>query len=219
MDLLLSAIIVIATIGSTAISLMLARSVPLKVNANFEAALERIEPSYAGREHYFVYGKISGNGFLLLTALLAAFGDFFLLLSLFLGDTAPSGFFWLPAGMGIFFTLGCPLMLDIIALKDYTLLLAITENGIDYWEFDKQDSLAFSVKWSEVSKVQITIGRNPSPLGSDMKITASTAIIELETFWVNVPKLFGDLLSRATNAELSKRDLEIMEYRTKMVSE
>lgn len=200
-------------IGATAVSLTVARKIPQMVDAGLNSAFERIEPRYAGRQHYFIYGTIGRRYFLLVILLCATMGDFFLMGSTFIVDASTlTGFFFLIAGFGLFFTLGFPLMLAYIAIRIDNIILAATKEGFDYWVYGPEVTLDVSISWLDVRKVRINVGRG---LGGELKLITPAGSIEVETSWVNIPKLYEDTLRYATAAEIPKYAREIMEHRSR----
>jgi hypothetical protein len=205
--------VVMIAIGATAISLTVAIKIPQMVDAGLNSAFERIEPRYAGRQHYFVYGRIGRRFFLLIILLCATTGDFFTIGSTFTVDASTlTGFFFLIAGFGLFFTLGFPLILAYIAIRIDNIILVITKEGFDYWVYGPEVTLDVSISWLDIRKVRINVGRG---LGGELKLITSAGSIEVETSWVNIPKLYEDTLRYATAAEIPKYAREIMEYRFK----
>lgn len=203
------------------VSVKFAFNIPGQVNSRFKSAIERITLQYRQLDHYFVYGEINPLSFRLITYICVAFGDFFILLPLavLFDASTQTGFFYFIISFGFLFALGFPLILDIIALKTYNVIVAVTVDGVDYWEFNEKDDLIMRMKWSELSDIKITTGRNPSMLevSGIMKVASPTWSFEIETSWVNVPEFYKDILSHATNAKITKRDREIMEERSAIV--
>lgn len=210
LDTILLIIVVMIAIGVTAISLTVAIKIPQMVGAGLHSAFERIEPRYAGKQHYFIYGTIGRRYFLLIMLLCAITGDFFIIGSTFTVDSSTlTGFFFLIAGFGLFFTLGLPLMLAYIAIRIDNIILAATKEGFDYWVYGPEVTLDVSVCWLDIRKVRINVGRG---LGGELKLITPAGSIEVETSWVNIPKLYEDMLRYATTAEIPKYAREIMEH-------
>lgn len=215
LDIILLIIVVIIAMGATAISLTVAINIPQMADAGLNSAFERIEPRYAGRQHYFVYGRIGRRFFLLIILLCVAMGNFFVIGSTFTVDSSTlTGFFFWVAGFGLFFTLGFPLMLAYIAIRIDNIILAATKEGFDYWVYGPEVTLDVGVSWLDIRKVRINVGRG---LGGELKLITPAGCIEVETSWVNIPKLYEDTLRYATAAEIPKYAREIMEYRSRKI--
>jgi hypothetical protein len=213
LDTILLIFVVMMAIGATAISLTVARKIPQMVDAGLNSAFERIEPRYAGKQHYFIYGTIGRRSFLLIILLCVAMGDFFIIGSTFTVDASTlTGFFFLIAGFGLFFTLGFHLMLAYIAIRIDNILLAVTKEGFDYWVYSPEVTLDVSIRWLDIRRVRINVGRG---LGGELKLITPAGSIEVETTWVNIPKLYEDTLRYAAAAEIPKYAREIMEHWSK----